>query len=276
MPNEAYAIKDWNETFENFRTRALTTALRWVQLPTKQDALGFRMLMRSPEGVSAYGVFIALVQIAAKVPNRGVLADDKGPMSDNVLAARVGCSLEILTKALEVLTGPEVGWIIVQPSTDHRSTIVPVSTDHPTSIVGPFPSLPSIPASSLPSSEKPTSEKGGEHKPIVKDATGSAGRFLASRTIATGNAPPRFVEFANAYPTGHFRDRDGILELWTARGLEEKAQAVLDGLALWIVCEEWRNGFVTKARKFIETRQWEDTPPPPKPVATPPEKVRYW
>lgn len=102
----------------------------------------------------------------------------------------------------------------------------------------------------------------------IASATGSANRFLADRQVRTGNAPAGFVEFYNAYPTGFKSGRDGLLAMWNAQGLETESQPILDGLAAWIECERWREGFIVEARKFIETRKWLDHPPPPKPKAS--------
>lgn len=101
--------------------------------------------------------------------------------------------------------------------------------------------------------------------PGIVRATGSANRFIADRQIRTGNVPPGFVEFMAAYPTGKVRDQDGLLALWTDRGLEDHTEEILAGLAGWKDCEEWQTGFGSTAKNFLFTRQWRDTPPPPKP-----------
>jgi hypothetical protein len=191
--------------------------------------------------VAAYGVFVALVQIAAKVPVRGVLADEKGPMSDNVLAARIGCPLEVLTKALQVLTGPDVGWIIVQASTDHRSTIVPASIEHRSSIVGPFPSLPSFP--SIPEETK-TPKPGIKYQP--------------------GQVDQAFSAFWNAYPANRQRARTTVRKFWIDNDLTAHAPKIMAALAKDKASAEWtKDGgkFVGNMAEWLD-RDWTSITPP--------------
>ena len=100
--------------------------------------------------------------------------------------------------------------------------------------------------------------------PTAAPSASAAGRFLADREARTGNAPPGFARFWAEYPSGHATDRGGLLALWRALGLEDDSGAVLTGLAAWKGSERWREGYVVKARKFLEERHWEVPPPAPK------------
>jgi hypothetical protein len=105
--------------------------------------------------------------------------------------------------------------------------------------------------------------------PSVRDAIGSAGRFLANRQIATGNAPEGFAAFVKAYPTGLALDDDGMLAIWRAKGLEEIRDEVLAGLARWNASEKFQTGHAPAATTFLTRGDWAKAPPPPKPVAAP-------
>lgn len=105
-----YRIKDWDLVFENRRTRELDS-LRYVSWPTSQDSEAFNILIRTNEGREALGVFGALVQWAARAPVRGVLADDKGPMTPARFAARYGIPEASASSLFAVLASPLIGWL---------------------------------------------------------------------------------------------------------------------------------------------------------------------
>jgi hypothetical protein len=106
-----YAIKDWDQTFENRLSRRLET-LRYVSITNKQDADAFVQLMRTPSGIIAYGIFIALVQIGSKCPERGKLTDDKGDWTPARFARRFGTPAKVVETAFDLLMSPEIGWLV--------------------------------------------------------------------------------------------------------------------------------------------------------------------
>lgn len=114
-------IKDWSSTFDNHRTRAIKGPLKWVSFPSRQDGEGFLALMRKPNALEAYAVFCLLVQLAAKCPTRGVLADEKGDITPRRFAVRFGFPMKTCDDAFSVLTSEEVGWLVeVRKSGDAR------------------------------------------------------------------------------------------------------------------------------------------------------------
>jgi len=116
-----YAIKDWNEVFETNITRRLSS-LRYVAFPTRQDSSAFVQLMRSANGIIAYGLFMALVQIAARCPRRGVLEDDRGDWTPARIAKRYGTPIKVVQGAIEMLTSAEIGWLVNVESARVEST----------------------------------------------------------------------------------------------------------------------------------------------------------
>ena len=129
----------------------------------------------------------------------------------------------------------------------------------------PTPSYSSSVSVSVSDSPQSRSLSSGDLSAPPTPSTASASeRFLADREHRTGDAPPGFQAFWSAYPTGHATDRGGLLALWRRSSLEDDSRAVLDGLAAWKGSERWREGYVVKARKFLEERHWEVPPPAPK------------
>lgn len=67
-----YSVRDWNDLFENNRTRELKK-LDWVPIPNKQDGDGYTELLSETDGPAIFGTWIALVQVASKCHPRGQL-----------------------------------------------------------------------------------------------------------------------------------------------------------------------------------------------------------
>jgi hypothetical protein len=67
-----YQIRDWNIHFENNRSRELKT-LDWVPLPNKHDGDGFTDLISEPDGVTLFGAWVLILQLASKCSPRGTL-----------------------------------------------------------------------------------------------------------------------------------------------------------------------------------------------------------
>lgn len=107
----AYRIANWDKHYEVSQTRRVQKNLSWVAVPTKHDGLGYRKIMSMPNGISIYGAWVLLVQIAAKCPNRGILADDTGPLTPEDLSLKTGCPADVFEEALAVFTDPKIGWV---------------------------------------------------------------------------------------------------------------------------------------------------------------------
>lgn len=106
-----YSIRDWERHFEVAQSRKVEGPLSWVALPCKHDGKGFRRIMLREDGAEIYGAWVLIVQVAAKCPKRGVLADADGPLTVSDLAIKTGCRPEAFDKALKVLTSREIGWM---------------------------------------------------------------------------------------------------------------------------------------------------------------------
>jgi hypothetical protein len=70
--------------------------------------------MMMPNGLSIFGAWVLIVQVAAKCPVRGTLADADGPLDEADLAIKTGCSPDAFTEAFRVLSDPRIGWIVVE------------------------------------------------------------------------------------------------------------------------------------------------------------------
>ena len=116
MSQSTYCIRNWSEVFENSQSRQYQR-LRWTPLPNKHDGKSYRRLISMADGPALYGAWVLLVQVASKCPQRGVLADQDGPLDAEDLSLKTGCPAEVFAKAFEILTSPKIAWLEVVPPT---------------------------------------------------------------------------------------------------------------------------------------------------------------
>lgn len=110
MGRTLYKIRDWNDHFEVAQSRR-DGSNRWVAMPTKHDGKSYRRLMRRQNGPAIYGAWCLIVQVAAKCPTRGILADSDGPLNAQDLEDKTDCPAEVFEQAFKVLMDPKIGWI---------------------------------------------------------------------------------------------------------------------------------------------------------------------
>lgn len=106
-----YRIKNWAKLYENHDSRKLKS-LEWIRVPNKHDGRGLRRLMRMGErGMAIFGAWMLVLQVASKMPVRGLLADDDGPLTAEDIADKVGAPAGLIVDAMTVLISPEIGWV---------------------------------------------------------------------------------------------------------------------------------------------------------------------
>lgn len=109
-PKVTYRVHEWERVFENAGSRKVGS-LSWVKVPNRHDSAGYRRLIAMKAGVSLYGAWVLIVQVASKMPRRGVLANENGPLDADDLAARTGAPAKVFDRAFSVLTDPKIGWL---------------------------------------------------------------------------------------------------------------------------------------------------------------------
>jgi hypothetical protein len=113
---KTYRIKDWAKHYETAETRKLVS-MRWVPVPNKHDGKGFRRLMRRPDGLEVFAIWILILQVASREEQRGLLEDQDGPLGVQEIADKTGAPEQAIEKALQVLASKEIGWLEVIEST---------------------------------------------------------------------------------------------------------------------------------------------------------------
>jgi hypothetical protein len=70
---------------------------------------GFRRVAKHERCVELFAAWILIIQVASKMPERGLLVD--GPLDAEDLADKTGFPAEIFHLAFTVLTEPKIGWL---------------------------------------------------------------------------------------------------------------------------------------------------------------------
>lgn len=222
-----YRIRNWGSLYENNRTRELKK-LDWVPIPNKQDGDGYTALMEHRDGTAILGAFIACVQIASKCEPRGVLVrDGQKPHSASSLARMSRVPEALMQRALDILSGDEVGWLVYQEVTDNPAG----ECDNP-----------------APSCDNPAGE--------CLEGKGREGK-------KEGNEEPQgFADFYEAYPNKKARPR--AVRAWEKI---ESAHLLLPRMLSAIESSRksptWtKNGgqFIPHPATWLNERRWEDQP----------------
>lgn len=108
----ALRIKDWAKLFQKADLRdGRVSVWRYVPIPINLNGEHFRMLMASAQGRETFAVFIALCELAANLPVRGTLADERGPLAERTIAIKTGIPERVVRLAIGKLSDPEIGWL---------------------------------------------------------------------------------------------------------------------------------------------------------------------
>ena len=105
-----YQIKDWDKHFENHESRKLKRTA-WVSLPNRHDGKSFRRIADHPEGVAVFAAWTLILEVASKMPTRGILADEDGPLDSEDLSSMTGFPSSIFDAAFNLLTQEKFGWL---------------------------------------------------------------------------------------------------------------------------------------------------------------------
>lgn len=124
-----YRIREWAKNFEIAESKRRQGPLAWVAVPVKLDGAGYRRLMKTANGLIAYGAWMALVQVAARCSPRGDLAGSEGPYSLDDLSVMTDIPLDSLTTAVDILASKAIRWLEVTDASDDLRTPADASVD---------------------------------------------------------------------------------------------------------------------------------------------------
>ncbi len=116
MPT-CYQIPNWDTYFENHKSRVIDVK-SWTSMPNKQHGMGLTYILTLPDGAMIYGIWCLIVGACSqqRKDRLGWLTDDGSeggtPWTPLQLSVRWRRPVEELERALEVLTSPEVKWMV--------------------------------------------------------------------------------------------------------------------------------------------------------------------
>lgn len=105
-----YRVRNWAKYFENHESRKLKS-LTWLPVPNKHDGRGYRRVVALPNSVQVFCGWCLILEVASKMPTRGVLRDDDGALTASDLAAKTGFPEAVFAAAFQALIRPEIGWL---------------------------------------------------------------------------------------------------------------------------------------------------------------------
>ncbi len=105
-----YRVRDWNKHFENHDSRKVKS-LAWVPVKNKHDGAGYRRVAALPNSVQVFCGWCLIIQVASRMPTRGVLRDDDGALHPADLAAKTGYPETVFKAAFDALTDPKIRWL---------------------------------------------------------------------------------------------------------------------------------------------------------------------
>jgi hypothetical protein len=179
----SYRITNWAKSYETAETRKLKN-LNWVPLPNRHDSAGYRRLMALPDGLQIYGAWTLILQVASRMPRRGLLESAGVPVTAEDLHFRTGAPALIFERALTVLSGQNIGWLEEAP--DEPEPPAPADPLEPQQTAAAPAGTPSL---------KGREGKGTEGKDPEEQAAEGRG------TVRDAMPPGAFKRFWDAYPS---------------------------------------------------------------------------
>lgn len=231
-----YRIRNWNTHFENGASLQVINA-NWVKMPNRFDGKGYRRVTRLPNAVNVMLGWFLLVEIASKMPRRGVLADEDGALTAEDFADMTNFPATIFEETIEALVKPDIKWIELE-SDIHAST-------------------PRVHASTYTCEEVGKVLKVGKGKEGTHTPQPPKGEELNN----TEQVPMGFEKFWTVWPQHRRKTaRSQCLRKWTRGGCEVIAEQVIAALQRCKASGDWlknQGEFIPAPLTWINQRRWE-------------------
>ena len=102
-------VKGWEDHYENATSRKLEHP-RWVPIPNRHDGTGFMELMDHQNGMAHFAAWVLILQVASRMPERGVLRTDRGrDLTPRDLARLTSGDAATFQEAITRLL--DIGWL---------------------------------------------------------------------------------------------------------------------------------------------------------------------
>lgn len=279
---KVYVIRDWEKTYEISQSKRIPDGkpLSYVPMPTKQDGKGLRRILRSENALSVFGVWCLVVELAAKMPRRGVLADADGPFDVEDIADSIGIDPKPVEELLKLVTGGKINWIeFIEWQNDLHSPRIKggFSVDAPSEVGAQADEKRreekrrediSSKSHSPDGDGPPAGEGNTGSEPKPEDSEGApqvkngGGKWTKAKLEKAEYADyPGFVSWWKAYPRTD--GKRAAFEAWLKRDLEDQTPSMLAALAKKKKCSSWieeGGKYVPHGATYLNKRMEDDEP----------------
>jgi hypothetical protein len=266
--NPVFRVRDWHRVYEKSdaqRTKpdpdGHDKPLPWVAIPTKHDGAGYKRLMRESarekprwDSMRIHSAFILIVQVAAKMPERGLLrAHDGQPIGPAEMSDKTDGCASVFSESFEVLSNPEFGikWIEVSEDTSEYPRI-----------------------ESLTRQDKTLQDTTGQDTTTPQPPPGERVRAVTAETHPPKSPSPKrdpgtdftpgFLRFWATYPSCERKTgKSNAARSWKRRKLDALTEQVIDALERCKASRQWaKNGgeFIPGPGKWLSDAPWESDP----------------
>lgn len=182
MSQVIYSVRNWDAYYENSESRKIKHC-RYVLTPNKHDGRGYGRMMAHPEGERLFAAWNAIIQVASKCQERGVLKDQDGPLTASDLSFKTRLKVETFELALKFFSDASMGWLSAEPVNSEQISLFPGrSGDHPETS-GRHPGIP------------PIEGKGREQKGIEQQEVMSPPAAATTAPEVNGHKKPEKPKF---------------------------------------------------------------------------------
>jgi len=247
-PLPVLSVRDWDKLYECNRTRTLKK-MDWFPLKNDQASDGYTELLAHDRGLSHFGAFVAILQVASKCQQRGVLIRTNGqPHTAGSIARIVRADEATVAEAITRLLS--IGWLVSEIRQDDAGIRHPDAGIRQDDAVF------------------RQDDAGDRPYSTVQDKTGQD-------TVSGGAAR----EFIDQYPR-----KTGLqIGLQTYLSMIEAGEesAVFAGLDRWKKSEAWAKDsgkWIPEPGRWLTDRRWQEYPAPAAPTGgyvTPPFKESF-
>jgi hypothetical protein len=85
--------------------------MKWVAIPNKHDGAGYSSVAAHEQSCELFTAWILILEVASKMPRRGLLFKDGKPVTARDLSKRTRFPEEIFALAFSVLVQEDIGWL---------------------------------------------------------------------------------------------------------------------------------------------------------------------
>jgi hypothetical protein len=254
-----FRVRDWQRIYEKSDAKRTSAdrPLDWVAVPTKHDGTGYKRLMRSRKwnGMLIHSAFILIIQVAAKMPERGTLRNHDGAINALDLADKTDGDADVFSEALEVLSNPELGirWLEVSEDTsEYPSVGAPTRRDTTRH------------DERDKTEHTPQPPKGGVGEALAVTAETRPPKSPSPKRDRGEDFTPGFMRFWSAYPPCERKTgKSNAARSWKRRKLEHITEQVIDALERCKVSRQWtKDGgeFIPGPVSWLNKASWESDP----------------